>query len=131
MGWAQYARLWLDYHTIRVREGVRPAGRAVTDIAAEVRWVVTLTTSAVARRVESNRPRPLSDHGLLWLMVAIGMGALAVAFVLGLALSEWAMGRTGDVLPAAGGAVAVGAAFLGLMFLVFASRERDSTTDHD
>ncbi|WP_148046328.1 hypothetical protein [Halostreptopolyspora alba] len=99
--------------------------------AAEVRWVVALTASAVTERVERSRPSPPSDRGLVWLLLAISVGAVAVASVLGVALSEWAMSRTGDVLPAAGGAVAVGAAFLGLMFLVFASKGRGSGTEND
>ncbi|MBB4932147.1 hypothetical protein F4561_002967 [Lipingzhangella halophila] len=103
----------------------------IADTAAEIRWVAALTRSAVAARVDRSRPRPLSDRGLLWLMLAIGVGALAVASVLGFALAEWAMSRTGDVLPAAGGAVAVGAAFLGLMYLVFASKRRRSSTEAD
>ncbi|WP_052745631.1 hypothetical protein [Allosalinactinospora lopnorensis] len=96
----------------------------LTGIATEIRWVVALTAAATATRIDRARPRPLSDEKLLWLMLAIGAGALVVASMLGLALSEWAMSRTGDVVPAAGGAVAVGAAFLGLLYLVFASKDR-------
>lgn len=103
----------------------------VGSTAAEVRWIAALTTSAVTKCVERSRPNPPSERGLVWLLLAISVGAVAVASVLGVALSEWAMSRTGDVLPAAGGAVAVGAAFLGLMFLVFASRGRDSRTEAD
>lgn len=124
VGWAQYGRLWLDHHTNHLLKETLPVSEVVNGAAAEIRWIAALTASSMAVRIDRMRPRPWSDRKLLWVILVTGIGALAVAGVLGFALSQWMMTRTADLLPAAGGAVAVGVVLLMLMYLVFASKSR-------
>jgi hypothetical protein len=124
VGWARYYLLSADHHTRRLGARLRPAARTAAGAAAELRWAARLTAASAAARLERSRPRPWSDGRLLAVLVLTAVGAVAVAAVLGVALAEWMATRPGDVLPAAGGAVVVGAALCALMFLVFASRDR-------
>ncbi|GAA4910583.1 hypothetical protein [Streptomonospora salina] len=125
VGWARYYRLWVDHQLGRIREGTRPGWNAVAAAASEVDWAVRLTAGAAALRALRARPGPWTDGKLLALLCVIAFGSLVVAGLLGFALSRWFAGGSGDVLPAAGGAVAVGGALIALVFLVFASVDGD------
>ncbi|MUL43487.1 hypothetical protein FZ103_20325 [Streptomonospora sp. PA3] len=127
MGWARYYRLWVDHQLVRLRHGVRPGWSALAAAASEVVWVARLTAGLAALRAARMRPGPWTDGKLLALVSVIALGSLAVSGVLGYALSRWVASGPGDLLPAAGGAVAVGAALFFLVFIVFASADEDRT----
>ncbi|MFD0773946.1 hypothetical protein ACFQZ2_08410 [Streptomonospora algeriensis] len=125
VGWARYYRLWVDHQLVRLREGIRPGWSALAAAASEVVWVGRLTAVAAALRAARMRPGPWTDGKLFALLCVIALGSLAVAGVLGYALSRWMASGPGDLLPAAGGAVAVGGALIVLVFLVFSSVDGD------
>ncbi|WP_131098825.1 hypothetical protein [Streptomonospora litoralis] len=125
VGWARYYRLWTDHQLVRLREETRPGWSALAAAASEVVWVARLTAGSAALRAARMRPGPWTDGKLLALLSVIALGSLAVAGVVGYALSRWVASGPGDVLPAAGGAVAVGVALFALVFVVFASVETE------
>ncbi|MFC4868466.1 hypothetical protein [Streptomonospora arabica] len=125
VGWPRYYRLWIDHQLVRVRRGIRPGWTAFAAAASEVVWATRLTAGAMALRAARMRPGPWTDGKLLALLTVVALGSLAVAGVLGYALSRWVASGPGDVFPAAGGAVAVGGALLVLVFVVFASVDGD------
>lgn len=125
VGWARYYRLWVDHQLVRLREGTRPGWSALAAAASEVVWVGRLTAGAAALRAVRMRPGPWTDGKLFALLCVVALGSLAVAGLLGFALSRWVASDAGDVLPAAGGAVAVGGVLSVLVFLVFASVDED------
>lgn len=129
VGRVRYCRLWLDHHTIRFRAEVRPVWQALSAAAAEICWVVQLTARSAADRFERGQPRPWSDERLFWVVLVVAVGAVAAASLLGVALAEWVASGSGDVLPAAGGALMVGAALFALMYLVFAAKEQEPRTE--
>lgn len=130
VGWTRYLRLWLDHHADHLREEMRPGWRALTSAAAEVRWVVLLTALDTAARMERVRPHPWTDGKLLTALTVTAIGALSVAVLLGISLAEWWADTSRDLLPAAGGALVVGAALLTLLFLVFASTGPNRPEEH-
>ncbi|MBB6171306.1 hypothetical protein HNR23_001366 [Nocardiopsis mwathae] len=109
---------------------MRPGWRALTSAAAEVRWVVLLTALDTAARMERVRPHPWTDGKLLTALTVTAIGALSVAVLLGISLAEWWADTSRDLLPAAGGALVVGAALLTLLFLVFASTGPNRPEEH-
>ncbi|MDA8370368.1 MAG: hypothetical protein M0026_10925 [Nocardiopsaceae bacterium] len=108
---------------------MRPVWQALSAAAAEICWVVQLTARSAADRFERGRPRPWSDERLFWVVLVVAVGAVAAASLLGVALAEWVASGSGDVLPAAGGALMVGAALFALMYLVFAAKEQEPRTE--
>ncbi|GAA3728334.1 hypothetical protein [Salinactinospora qingdaonensis] len=124
LGWARYGQLWLEYHGSHLWERTRPAVAVVGGATWEVRSLITVNLHAAAMAFDRIRPRPLGDTALLALAAVIGAMALAVAAVLGRALSKWIMAPSEDVILAGGGAIAIGVALLGLGFLVFCSKNR-------
>src|SRR5690625_3829022 len=124
VGWHRYFRLWVDHQLVRLREETRPGWSVFAAAASEVVWVVRLTAGSAALRAARMRPGPWTDGKLLALISVIALGSLAVAGLVGYALSRWAAASgTGDALPAAGGAVVVGGVLVVLVVCVFASVE--------
>ncbi|GLU48963.1 hypothetical protein Nans01_33140 [Nocardiopsis ansamitocini] len=135
----RYGRMWMEHQTDRAVVRVRTAGIAArsvsvpgaTAVASGAALAASLAAGArtvVAQRVPA-RPRPMDDGALLATAVLTGLGALVVAVLLGFSLAGW-MATTPHDAPAVVGGVAVGAAFLGLGYLVFASHRRRGETRH-
>ncbi|NYE46796.1 hypothetical protein HDA32_001916 [Spinactinospora alkalitolerans] len=118
---AHYGLLWLGYHLGHLRSRTRPAEETVRGAALRICGAATATASFVLAGVDRVRPRPLGDGALLLLAALTGIGALAVAGPLGIALAHWMM-TSPDAAPPMGAVVVVGVALLGLLYLVFASK---------
>lgn len=122
IGRLQYGLWWLEHTTAGTRWQVRQSALALVRSAGEIRWLTLLTVQNTAVRARRARPSPWSDRGLCVMASVIAVGALSVALVLGVGISQWARTDPNALLPAATGSIAVGVAWLFLMYLVFAAR---------
>ncbi|WP_133742463.1 hypothetical protein [Actinorugispora endophytica] len=95
-------------------------GHRLGPLAAPLR-AVSASVTAVLDRI---RPSPMADGPLLGVVLLVGLAALSAAGLVGLALAGWAATSADDVVPAVASAAIVGALFLGLFHLVFASKRR-------
>lgn len=122
VGRLRYGQLWLNHHVGLLHERFHPQWRRFRRTVVRAGAATATVWRSAVDTAERMRPRPLSDAGLLALIAVLALGTLAAAGLIGQALARWMLTLPGDGVIASGGAVAVGAAFLVLMYLVFASR---------
>ncbi|TQN31892.1 hypothetical protein FHX37_1813 [Haloactinospora alba] len=130
VGRTLYCRLWLAHHTFRIRSEARLSWKVISTTVNATTTRVRTAANLAESRIERARPQPMTDKKLFWVLATFAAGALAVALLLGIALSEWMMTRSQDLLPAAGGAVLLGSAILALIYLVFASKKSRRSVGH-
>ncbi|GAB3491178.1 hypothetical protein [Nocardiopsis coralliicola] len=97
----------------------------VSGAAGEVRMALALAAARAAAVLRRLRPVPWDDRAMTAGLAVAALIGLVASVLAGLALAGWAAADSSDALPAAGGALVVGAAVLALLVLVFGERERE------
>lgn len=123
-GWARRAHD-TDGPLAAAAEALRPAMETVSGAAGEVRMALALAAARAAAVLRRLRPVPWDDRAMTAGLAVAALIGLVASVLAGLALAGWAAADSSDALPAAGGALVVGAAVLALLVLVFGERERE------
>lgn len=116
-----YWRLWLGYCLDQLGAELRPARQALG------RWWRTGTDMAaraarlVGTAVDRVRPHPMTDGGLLAMVIVVALAALTLASGIGYGVAQWMLTAPEDAL-LANAAVVVGVLLLLLLFVVFGAK---------